>query len=523
MLVMSHFFLGSILSTLKKMQVVIKKLATGESGISIPGSNRKDEIGQMAKSLDIIRITGRKMNEITMGVESLTAGIVITSADGVITYHNKAFADLVSNCASCFSNLDISKVSTETGFCTLNLTDFLKGCSYDKDKNIYTINKSVYHVEIFSAELIDNNQELIGYVYNFQNKSDERHFQKQLENVVNSLLSGDISQKMNTAQMTDNFKSISKHFNQVLDIFNTFIDDVSTVFDQVAKGALTPQISNHYEGSFDKIKNNINSSIKNLNDMMYKVLNTTKIIHVEINSIVSGIDDLSARTQTQATSLEETAASMVELSSAVQNNTENALNVKSMMLKTTDSADNGQRVVEQSIAAMDNIKDSSKEISKIISLIDEIAFQTNLLALNAAVEAARAGDSGKGFSVVAEEVRNLAQRSTEASKQIKYLIEESTSQVQNGVELVNETGQNFSTILHSIKEVSGLVGDISTASVEQASTLGQINDAITQMDEITQNNAGLVQKSVSSVDALGKHSHNLLSLLAQFEIDHTKK
>ncbi|CAO5677056.1 MAG: hypothetical protein HEEMFOPI_01057 [Holosporales bacterium] len=514
----SHFFLKSMLSTLKQMQISVKKLAAGESGVSVPGANRQDEIGEMARSLDVIRVTGRKMNEITIGVECLTTGIVITSPDRVISYHNKAFAELVRTCALCFSSFDTS----EERFISVEMTDFLNECTYNKDKNIYVLSKGIYYMEIFASELIGKNDEHIGYIYSFLNKSDERYFQKQLENVVTNLLNGDMSQKINTSQITDNFKSISKHFNQVLDIFNIFIDDIALVFEQVANGVLTAQITKNYEGNFDRIKNNINASIKNLNDIMFKVLVTTKTIHVEIKSIVNGIEDLSARTETQATSLQETAAAMVQLASAVQNNTENALNVREMMSETNSSADNGQRVVELSISAMDNIKSSSKEISKIISLIDEIAFQTNLLALNAAVEAARAGDSGKGFAVVAEEVRNLAQRSTEASKQIKRLIDDSTMQVQSGVELVNETGQNFSTILNSIKQVSTLVSDISTASVEQASTLGQINDAITQMDEITQNNAGLVQKSASSVGSLGKYGNNLLALLAQFKIESNK-
>ncbi len=518
-LLVTHFYLRSIFSNIKNMQAAVKKLAEGDSETVIPGYNRNDEIGDIAKSLDSIRLTCRKMYEIQTGVESLHIGIVLTDADHIITFHNSGFLNIIKQCSLCFTSFDTNDMS----HIGIDLSSLLEESSFDSDLNRYTINKGVYHIEIYASEIIDSKNKILGYVYNFTNKSGEKHFQKQLENVVTALLSGDLTQKINTSQISDNFKGISKHFNQVLDIFITFIDDISLMFDDVSKGTLTTEISRSYEGNFERIKNNINASIKNLNDIMYKVLLNTKTIHTETKDIILGIDDLSQRTETQASSLQETAAAMVELSSAVQNNTENAINVKGMMEETNKSADNGQNIVKLSIDAMDHIRSSSKEISKIISLIDEIAFQTNLLALNAAVEAARAGDSGKGFAVVAEEVRNLAQRSTEASKQIKKLIDDSTSQVQNGVQLVNQSGENFNTILSSIKQVTVLVNGISTASVEQASTLNQINDAITQMDEITQNNAILVQQNASSMTSLAKYGNNLLALLAQFKIESQKK
>ncbi|MFN3348310.1 methyl-accepting chemotaxis protein, partial [Pseudorhodoplanes sp.] len=197
-----------------------------------------------------------------------------------------------------------------------------------------------------------------------------------------------------------------------------------------------------------------------------------------------------------------TSASMEEIAATVKQNASNAQQANSLTQGTAQIADQGGQVVAEAVSAMARIEESSRKISDIISVIDEIARQTNLLALNAAVEAARAGEAGRGFAVVASEVRSLAQRSSQAAKDIKDLIVNSSVQVQDGVDLVNRAGSSLGEIVESIKQVAGIMSDIANASAEQASGLDQISKALVQMDEVTQQNSALVEQNAATAKTL---------------------
>jgi methyl-accepting chemotaxis protein len=244
---------------------------------------------------------------------------------------------------------------------------------------------------------------------------------------------------------------------------------------------------------------------------------------LEVNSasgeISTSTTDLSQRTEEQAASLEETTAAMEEISATVRKSAENAGQANKSAGQARQVADQGGQVVAKAVTAMARIEDSSRKISDIIGVIDEIARQTNLLALNAAVEAARAGEAGRGFAVVASEVRSLAQRSSQAAKDIKELITSSNGQVQEGVELVNHAGTALSKIVESVKEVAELVSDIAQASTEQATGLEQINKALMQMDEVTQQNAALVEENAATAKALETQAQSMDEQVAFFKID----
>jgi methyl-accepting chemotaxis protein len=244
---------------------------------------------------------------------------------------------------------------------------------------------------------------------------------------------------------------------------------------------------------------------------------------LEVNSasgeISTSTTDLSQRTEEQAASLEETTAAMEEISATVRKSAENADQANKSAGQARAVADQGGQVVAKAVTAMARIEDSSRKISDIIGVIDEIARQTNLLALNAAVEAARAGEAGRGFAVVASEVRSLAQRSSQAAKDIKELITSSNGQVQEGVELVNHAGTALNKIVESVKEVAELVSDIAQASTEQATGLEQINKALMQMDEVTQQNAALVEENAATAKALETQAQSMDEQVAFFKID----
>jgi PAS domain S-box-containing protein len=263
--------------------------------------------------------------------------------------------------------------------------------------------------------------------------------------------------------------------------------------------------------------------VNDILDTMMGVIAEIKAVANEVSSasaeISTSTTDLSQRTEEQAASLEETSASMEEIAVTVKKNAENAQQANQSASSTRQVADRGGQVVAKAVEAMAHIEVSSRKISDIIGVIDEIARQTNLLALNAAVEAARAGDAGRGFAVVASEVRSLAQRSSQAAKDIKDLITNSNSQVKEGVDLVNKAGAALAEIVESINEVAGVVAGIATASIEQSTGIEQVNKALTQMDEVTQQNSALVEENAATAKTLEDQSRTMTDRVAVFRID----
>ena len=263
--------------------------------------------------------------------------------------------------------------------------------------------------------------------------------------------------------------------------------------------------------------------VNGLIDTMVGVISDIKSATGEVANaaaeIAASTTDLSQRTEEQAASLEETSASMEQMSATVKKNAENAQQANQFTASTREVAERGGDVVAQAVSAMSRIEESSRKIADIIGVIDEIARQTNLLALNAAVEAARAGEAGRGFAVVASEVRSLAQRSSQAAKDIKDLITSSSGEVQQGVELVNRAGGSLTEIVDSIKKVAEIVSDIAAASKEQSTGIDQVNTALTQMDEMTQQNSALVEENAATAKTLEQQSGAMNDRVGAFQFD----
>ena len=262
----------------------------------------------------------------------------------------------------------------------------------------------------------------------------------------------------------------------------------------------------------------MNSMREHLTVTIGDIRQSTETIAVASRQIATGNADLSGRTESQASSLEETASSMEELTSTVKQNAENARQANQLVVSAADVAVKGGKVVGQVVDTMSSIKDSSRKIADIISVIDGIAFQTNILALNAAVEAARAGEQGRGFAVVAAEVRNLAQRSAGAAKEIKSLIEDSVDKVDVGGKLVDEAGKTMEEIVNSVKRVTDIMSEIAAASQEQSSGIEQVNQAVGQMDEATQQNAALVEEAAAAAESLQDQAAKLAQAVSVFKL-----
>ena len=296
------------------------------------------------------------------------------------------------------------------------------------------------------------------------------------------------------------------------------VEALAAALRRLADGDLSARLNEVFPGDYEVVRGDFNDAVAKLDAALSSVVESVEGIRSGSSEITHAADDLSRRTEQQAASLEETAAALDEITATVKKTAEGATHARQVVTVAKQDAETGGAVVAKAVAAMTEIQASSQKVSQIIGVIDEIAFQTNLLALNAGVEAARAGDAGKGFAVVASEVRALAQRSAEAAKEIKALIHASTNQVKTGVDLVGETGKALSRIVDQVAQINGVMSEIAASSQEQATGLQEVNTAVNQMDQATQQNAAMVEESTAASHSLAREADTLNGLMSQFTL-----
>ncbi|WMD22116.1 methyl-accepting chemotaxis protein [Achromobacter seleniivolatilans] len=290
------------------------------------------------------------------------------------------------------------------------------------------------------------------------------------------------------------------------------------VADRVAAGDLSAAIIDDRRDEVGQLLNALERMRHSLSATVSAVRHNAESVAAASAQIASGNNDLSARTENQASALEETAASMEQLGTTVRQNADNAQAANKLAITASEVAQKGGNVVAEVVNTMNGIRESSGKISDIISVIDSIAFQTNILALNAAVEAARAGEQGRGFAVVAGEVRSLAKRCADAAKEIKQLITASVHQVEEGTALVDDAGSTMADVVTAIRRVTDIMGEISVASNEQSTGVGQVGEAVTQMDEVTQQNAALVEEMAAAASSLTEQATALVKVVSVFKL-----
>jgi methyl-accepting chemotaxis protein len=297
------------------------------------------------------------------------------------------------------------------------------------------------------------------------------------------------------------------------------VDSLGAGLNKLANGDLTITLNQPFRSDLEQVRGDFNRAIARLQQVLGEVAVNTSSIDANGVQMRNAADDLAKRTEQQAASLEETSAALEQITATVKNSSERANEAMTMVGGTKASAEESSKVVSEAMQAMSRIEAASSEIGKIINVIDEIAFQTNLLALNAGVEAARAGEAGKGFAVVAQEVRELAGRAAGAAKDIKALIARSSNEVRSGVQLVTATGEALGRIASDVDRINDIVQAISTAANEQATGIGEINIAVSKMDQMTQQNAAMVEETSAASHTLAQDAKNLSGLIGQFQLD----
>lgn len=358
----------------------------------------------------------------------------------------------------------------------------------------------------------------LGTVIEWQDRTGEVAIEQEVSEIIEAAAAGDFSQRISCDSKRGFFLRLASGVNGLLDANAQALEEVGCMLDRLARGDLTEKIRTPYQGLLGKVRDDANSTVDKLCEIVLAIKEATDSINTAAREIAQGNQDLSGRTEQQASSLEETASSMEQLTGTVHQNADNARRANELAGEAKRVAEQGGGVVGEVVVTMSSIQKASARIADIIGVIDGIAFQTNILALNAAVEAARAGEQGRGFAVVATEVRSLAQRSAAAAKEIKALIADSVNKVDAGNRLVERAGATMSEIVSSIQGVARLMAEISEASREQSSGIEQVGRAINQMDEVTQQNAALVEEAAAAAESLRAQAQRLALAVAAFHL-----
>lgn len=374
------------------------------------------------------------------------------------------------------------------------------------------------HFQIIANPILDSEGKRHGTVVEWANKTNEVNAQQDIQRLVESIKAGELHSRIQLDDKTGFFRLLCEELNKITEILEFTFKDFGKVIKAMAEGNLTRKTGyNDYQGYYDVMRADIVKTQHKLSEVFAQIRQTADFIYNASQEIATGNNNLSHRAEQQAASLEQTASSMEELTHTVKNNAENSIQANQVSIASRQLAEKGGDVVNRAVAAMSEINASSSKIANIISTIDEIAFQTNLLALNASVEAARAGEQGRGFAVVATEVRNLAQRSAKAAKESRELIQNSLEKVSGGSTLVTESGVMLTQIVDGVVKVGDLVSQIASASKDQAEGIQQVNQAVAQMDEITQQNAALAEQASAASVSMCEQANNMVRLLSFFK------
>lgn len=478
---------------------------------------------QLRARLEVERALAAENQRIRQALDSSSSSIMLADTGGQIVFVNRAASRL-------FEEMELELRCSMPKFQATRIV----GSTFDIFHATASESRGVFQsmstshtaiiplagrkMQINAYPVLDDKDVRIGVAVEWLDRTAETKIEKEVADVLGAAADGDLTQRLALDDKTGFLAMLSQQINGLLDVNQRVFGDISRVLDALARGRLTERVANDYMGTYAKVKQDANATVDNLVSVVQQIQMSSDVVNAGALQLAQGNENLSQRTTEQAASLEETAASIEELTSTVRHNADNASQANQLATATRSLAEVGGDVVGRAVGAMRAINHSSKRISDIIGVIDEIAFQTNLLALNAAVEAARAGEQGRGFAVVAAEVRSLAQRSAESAKEIKTLIQDSVAKVNDGTRLVDESGRTLEEIVGSVKRVTDLIAEITSASREQAAGVEEVNSAVTQMDQVTTQNAALVDEASAETHALADQAKALSEIVSFFNL-----
>ncbi len=523
-----------ITQTLETAITICYRLSSGSFGNKVD-LKRDDQLGDFLRALycmevklgvDLadVRQEAASSKRITQALDNVQNGVMVANNKLEIIYMNEAVQNIFTTAEG-----DIRKQLPNFSVDNLmnsNIDLYHKNPAFqrgmlEKLQGSYKSELVIAgrHFNVIASPVNSDNGERIGYVAEWDDRTQEVLIEEEIEHLVQDVKAGDLSTRLNLGDKQGFAKILSAGINELTDVIESVFSDVNRAMEAMSEGDLTSSITGDYQGVYAECKNNINGTMAKLSDFVIQIRDAADFIDSSSQEMASGNNNLSHRAEQQAASLEETAASMEELASTVKHNAENTQQANRVVESTSQLARKGGDIVKSAIEAMREINESSNKIAEVIGVIDEIAFQTNLLALNASVEAARAGEQGRGFSVVATEVRNLAQRSATAAQQSNELIQNSVQRVRAGTTFVNETGVALTEIVESFAKVGEIVSQIASASAEQTAGIDQVNQAVSQMDDITQQNAALAEQAAAGSMAMSEQSSNMTKLLNFFKVN----
>jgi methyl-accepting chemotaxis protein len=457
-------------------------------------------------------------------LDQLDANVMVADNDRQIIFVNPAAARMLARAQEAFRKelpaFDASKV-LGSSLDTLTREPATLRSAVERLTDLETRQEVIggRTMKTIMSPMKDDTGRRLGTVLQWFDRTQEVKTESELHEVISAVTAGNLENRISLEGKRDFFLALSGGINQLVDVIATVVAEVRGVVAAANEGDLTRRIDTQGKAG---LLVQIGSGINDLTDNVSALVAQTKVAAAEVSrgadEISRGNADLSQRTEEQASSLEQTASSMEEMTSTVKQNADNAGHASKLAVAARDQAEKGGVVVAKAVQAMVGINEASKKIADIIGVIDEIAFQTNLLALNAAVEAARAGEQGRGFAVVATEVRTLAGRSATAAKEIKALIQDTVRKVDEGSSLVTQSGSTLEQLVTAVKKVTDIVSEIAAASGEQSAGIEQVNRAVMQLDELTQQNAALVEEASAASQAMAEQARGLNTAMSRYRV-----
>jgi methyl-accepting chemotaxis protein len=509
------FAARSIHRPISAMRDAVGQLAEGEH-VAIPGLDRKDEIGDLARALKTIHDSGVEAARIRAALDSCRTNVMVCDGDNRVVYVNtsllKFFGEAQEDFRAAFPGCSAKDMLGK-------VMESVQGRHSSRGGQPIRFALGRRTVSLSLTAVIHADGRQLGTAVEWLELTDELAAASEVAEMVAAAVEGDFSRRVPLAGKPEALSRIADGMNQINTLVEGAIGELSGVIGALAEGDLTHRMTGSYSGGLAALKHNLNGALEHLGQTVSTIQGTAGNVSRAAMEINAGAGDLAARTEQTAVNLEETAATTEQLAASVKHSAARSREATELANEAMNVAQDGKDVVARAVGAIELIEDSSGRISEIVSVIDAIAFQTNLLALNAAVEAARAGDAGKGFAVVASEVRSLAQRSSQAAKDIKGLIASSNQQVGEGVRFVKSTGEALERIVAAAGKVSATVVEISSSAAEQANGIEDMSRSVAHMDETTQQNSALAEQSATSAHELMNEIATLRTLVTFFRAD----